>query len=228
MKVTVIIPAGGAGKRFGGEYPKQFAELNGIPTLIRTISIFEKMDEIDSIIIPLQSDWFTKTKDLLKAYGINKVKEMVIGGKEKQDSVMNALHTKTCDEADIILVHDAVRPLTKPALIKEIISVAEENGAVIPGIRIKDPVKMIRKNMIEKTVDENRAVMVQTPQGYWQELIKNAYDSAAKAGFNGADSSALIEFIGYKVTVIDGDQTNIKINTPFDLAIAETILKGQF
>jgi 2-C-methyl-D-erythritol 4-phosphate cytidylyltransferase len=106
MSVSVIIPAGGIGKRFGSSIPKQFLEISGIPILIHTIRIFDEVEEVDDIVVSVHSEYYTFTKELLKKYGQGKIKEVVVGGLERQDSVSNALHTKTVSESDIVLVHD--------------------------------------------------------------------------------------------------------------------------
>lgn len=226
MKTVVIVPAGGIGKRFGGDLPKQFTDLKGTPIIIHTLRIFQNTPEVDSIVIPVHSDHFARMKKLMEEYDdISKVKEIVIGGSKRQESVINALHTKEASDADIILVHDAVRPLTSIALVQKVISETEEIGAVIPGIRPNDTLKEISgAGSIVKTIDRARICLVQTPQGYWQELINNAYKSASEAGFEGTDSSSLVEFIGYKVQVIDGEQSNMKITTKLDLKVAEMLL----
>ncbi len=225
MKSCVIIPAGGIGKRFGTDVPKQFVELKGIPLIIHTIKIFDNIDDIESIVIPVHNEWFTYTKEIIEKYNCNKVKEVIIGGIERQDSVFNGLHTKSVTESEIVLVHDAVRPFATPLMVQNIINATEDFGAVIPGITPKETVKEKNsKGTIVKTMDRNKLSLIQTPQGFWTEIITNAYTKAAAAGFKGTDEAALVEFIGYRITVIEGDDSNIKITTPFDLKIAELIM----
>lgn len=225
MNITAIIPAGGLGKRYGASNPKQFTELNGIPIIAHTISLFQSLPEINKIVIPVHSEWYGKTQEIVAKYKFDKVKEIIIGGKVRQESVANALRTKSVQEADIILEHDAVRPLASIELIKKIISITEENGAVIPAVYPKETIKeRTNSGTIVKTLDRQHHCSVQTPQGFWQELIISAYQNAAAANYFGTDSSSLVEFMGYKVTVIDGEEKNIKITTPFDTKIAELVL----
>jgi 2-C-methyl-D-erythritol 4-phosphate cytidylyltransferase len=224
MSVSVIIPAGGIGKRFGSNIPKQFVEISGIPILIHTVRIFDDVQEVDDIVVSVHSEYYTFTKELLKKYGQGKIKEVVVGGLERQDSVYNALHTKTISESDIVLVHDAVRPFCTPKLVKRIIATVEDTGAAIPTTKTKETIKEIsHKNEVIRTVDRSKLCMVQTPQGFWYDILSNAYEKAKTAGFFGTDSASLVEFIGYKITVVDGEDSNLKITTPFDLKVGQLI-----
>lgn len=224
MKCSVVIPAGGLGKRFGGNIPKQYIEFAGKPILMHTISLFESMEEISSIVVSVHTEWYTRTNEMIKQYGFKKVSELVIGGVERQDSVNNALHTQSVEESDVVLVHDAVRPLVTTKLIRKVIEVAEEFGAAIPYIRPKDTIKEITaREIVVKTIDRSKLVLVQTPQGFWPDILKNAYEKAKAANYIGTDSAQLLEFIGYKVAVVPGEDENIKITTPLDIRFANMI-----
>ncbi len=228
MKCSVIIPAGGLGKRFGGDTPKQFLELAGKPILIHTISLFENMDEIENIVVSVHTEWYTRASEMIKSYGFKKVSELVIGGLERQDSVNNALHTKSIEDSELVLVHDAVRPFVTSKLVRKIIETAEETGAAIPYIRPKDSIKEITaREIVVKTIDRSKLVMVQTPQGFWTDILRNAYDKAKAANYFGSDSAQLLEFIGYKVTVVGGEDENIKITTPLDIRVGSMILEDR-
>lgn len=224
MKCCAIIPAGGIGKRFGSDLPKQYVEIDSVPVIIHTLRIFEQIDDVEAIVLSVHNEWFTYTKELIKKFNVSKVAEIVIGGVERQDSVSHALRTKSVDSAEIVLVHDAVRPFATKGLIQRVIDAADEAGAVIPFVTPNETVKEVtKKGMVVKTLDRSKMALIQTPQGFWQDIILNAYTQAANAGFNGTDSASLVEFIGYKVTVIDGEETNIKITNPFDLKIGNMI-----
>jgi 2-C-methyl-D-erythritol 4-phosphate cytidylyltransferase len=224
MKCCAIIPAGGIGKRFGSDLPKQYVEIDSVPVIIHTLRIFEQIDDVEAVVLSVHNEWFTYTKELIKKFNVSKVAEIVIGGVERQDSVSHALRTKSVDSAEIVLVHDAVRPFATKGLIQRVIDAAEEAGAVIPFVTPNETVKEVtKKGMVVKTLDRSKMALIQTPQGFWQDIILNAYTQAANAGFNGTDSASLVEFIGYKVTVIDGEETNIKITNPFDLKIGNMI-----
>jgi len=228
MKSCAIIPAGGIGKRIGTNIPKQFIEMNEIPIVIWTLRAFEMVDEVEGIIIPVHSEWYTYMKELIEKYNIKKVKDIVIGGLERQDSVFNALNTKSAEESEIILVHDAVRPFIQPELIKTVIETAEETGAAIPAIRPKDTIKETSpQGRVVKTLNRSNLRIIQTPQGYWFDILFQAYSKAAKVNYRGTDSASLVEFIGYKVSVVEGDERNIKITNPFDLSVGRLILQEQ-
>lgn len=226
MSVSVIIPAGGIGKRFGSNVPKQFVEIAGAPMLVHTLNIFNQVDEIESIVVSVHSEWYSFTKDMLNKFGNGKVKEVVIGGLERQDSVSNAIHTKTVSESDVVMVHDAVRPFCTPKLVKRILEVVEEEGAVIPATKPTETIKEVtHKGEVIKTIDRSKLAMIQTPQAFWYDIIKTAYEKAMLANFYGPDSASLVEFIGYKVTVIEGEDSNLKITSPYDLKLGEVIFK---
>lgn len=224
MKVAVIITAGGKGERFGGEMPKQFIELKGKPIIIHTIEKFSNIPSVESIIIPVHSEWFTYTKELVAKYDLPKVKDVVVGGKERQDSIYNALQSKSLEDIDIVMVHDSVRPFIEEKLINKIIELTEDYGAVIAGTAPKDPVKEINtKNEIQRTIQRNKVSISQTPQSFWKDIIINAYQKARDVNYIGSDSSQLVEFLGYKVSIVEGSELNIKITNQFDLKLAELI-----
>ncbi len=229
MKASVIIPAGGVGKRFGSQVPKQFAELGDIPLIVHTIRIFDTVEDVEAIVIPVHNEWFTFTKELIEKYKCDKVKEVIIGGLERQDSVYNGLLSETVKNSEIVLVHDAVRPFASAKLVQRIINETEDFGAVIPGIPPKETVKEKTNNgLVVKTLERQKLSLIQTPQGFWTDVITSAYRKAKEASFFGTDEASLVEFIGYKVTIIDGEDENIKITTPFDLKIAELIMKEKY
>lgn len=225
MNCTVIIPAGGTGTRMGADIPKQFLELDGKPLIIHTLEMFEEIDEINSVVISLHKEWHQFVNENLKKYNISKVKEMVYSGEKRQDSVFNAIKTQTVFNSDVILVHDAVRPFTSKELILKVIEEAEETGAVIPAIDTKDTIKeRTPKNFVLKTFLRSNLCNAQTPQGYWYDVLYSAYTNAEKNSFTGTDSSSLVEYNGYKVTIVDGEEENFKITSPFDFHLAELML----
>lgn len=224
MKVAVIITAGGKGERFGGEMPKQFIELKGKPIIIHTIERFSQIESVEAIVIPVHSEWFTYTKELVAKYDLPKVKDVVVGGKERQDSIYNALQSSALEDMDIVMVHDSVRPFIDVKLINKIIEQTEDYGAVIAGTSPKDPVKEVNtKGEIQRTIQRNKVSISQTPQSFWKDIITNAYQKARDVNYIGSDSSQLVEFLGYKVSVVEGSEFNIKITTQFDLKLAELI-----
>ncbi len=222
MKCGVIIPAGGSGRRFGAKKPKQFNDFAGIPLLIRTILPFEEHESVESIIIPINSDWYNYTKEIVLRYNLKKVKGIVVGGTTRQESVNHGLRSEHLKDCDVVVIHDAVRPFVTKELIDRVLDAAEDYGAAIPALPPVDTIKeMNGTGIVTKTHDRNKLCSVQTPQAFWYDIIKEAFDQAAKAGFEGTDDAQLVEFIGYKVKVVEGETSNFKITTQNDLRVAE-------
>ncbi|HPI21399.1 MAG TPA: 2-C-methyl-D-erythritol 4-phosphate cytidylyltransferase [Candidatus Kapabacteria bacterium] len=221
MNFVAIIVAGGVGKRFNSELPKQFIELNGIPIIIRTISIFEQNENINSIIIAMNEDWISYFQEMLKLHNFKKIHSIVKGGEQRHNSVFNALNTEIARNSDFILIHDAVRCFTTQNLLNDLIKNAIEFGAVIPGIKPKDTVKkIIQNNVIETTVDRNSLLLVQTPQVFKKDIIFDSYQKINN-DIQATDDSYIVELAGYQVKVIEGEERNIKITTPLDLEIGK-------
>lgn len=218
MKCVAIIPAAGIGTRFGGSMPKQFSEYESIPILIHTLKLFERINEVSSVIVAITPSWEEYTNEMVIVHGLKKVNKIIAGGLERQDSVSNALNTIEPNKYDIVLIHDAVRPFVSPELVKKIIITTKEYGAVVPALKPKETIKQIDENgMVIKTLDRNVLCAVQTPQGFKFDIINSAYKKAFENNYYGTDDAALVEYAGYLVKVIDGEETNIKITTQFDI-----------
>ncbi len=222
MKTIAIIPSAGVGKRYGAEIPKQYTELAGIPVIIHTLKNFEKCDEIDEVILSINHDWREFLKESFKKFGITKVVELVEGGAERQDSIFNAFKTEAFKNAEIVLVHDAVRPFANSELLKNVIAAAREFGAAVPALTPKETIKEINKeNLILKTHERKFLKSVQTPQGFKKEILLKSYERALAENFIGTDDASVVEFAGIPVKIIDGIEENIKLTTPMDRALAE-------
>lgn len=216
-KVTLILAAAGVGKRMGLGYPKQFLEYQGKPLFIFPLEIAQKSKIIDDIIISTNEENITFVEEYCNKYQITKVKCVVAGGKERQDSIYNALQYDK--DSDIILVQDGVRPFLKEKYIKECCDVIskEKCGAVI-GVKVKDTIKVINQGgMVENTPKRDTLVAVHTPQGFEGKILKEAYFKAEKEKFLGTDDSSLVERLGHEVKIVLGDYDNIKITTQEDL-----------
>ena len=215
-KITLILAAAGIGKRMGLDYPKQFFEHNGKPLFIFPLEIAEKSSLIDEIIIVTNEN----NIDLVEnKYNIKKVKKILAGGKERQDSIYNAL--KEDEGSTYILVQDGVRPFMKEKYIEMTCAALDRDkslaGAVI-GVPVKDTIKVVGLDG-EILATPNRAglVAVHTPQTFRGDILKKAYKKAEAEKFLGTDDSSLVERIGEKVKIITGDYDNIKITTLEDL-----------
>jgi len=220
MVVTIIVAAG-EGKRIGSDIPKQFLLLNGKPILWHTLYVFEKSPAVDEIVLVINPLWKEMSQKIAKDFF--KIKHIVIGGKTRQESVWAGL--KAVKKADIILVHDGVRPFVSQELIKRVINSTYKYKAVVPALPANDTVKWVEDNIVKKTLPREFIWFAQTPQGFKFDIIKNAYSKYKKETFT--DDAALVEKLGINVYVVTGELTNIKITTPEDLKWAEILLDFQ-
>jgi 2-C-methyl-D-erythritol 4-phosphate cytidylyltransferase len=225
-KVTALIPAAGMGKRMGKAVAKQFLPLGDKPMLAHTLLVFQRAPEIDEIIPVLsEEDMENCLRDVIEQYHITKVKTLVVGGKERQDSVKNGLQ-KLEKDASIVLVHDGVRPFVTHEMIKESIELAKKGECIAVGVPIKDTIKEVdNKNIVCRTLERNRLWAIQTPQTFPVKILRRAYEESQQHNRYGTDDASLVEQAGGKVRVIMGSYENIKITTPEDLILAEEILR---
>lgn len=228
MKVSVIIPAGGSGSRIKSKKAKQYLSLNQIPILIHTLIVFERMKMINEMILVVpENHLFYVQKELLPPYKLTKIKSVVAGGKERQDSVKNGLN-EISDKTDIVVIHDAVRPFIHEKIIYAVVSEAKKTGAATAGVMSKDTIKIIkRNNLIAETIPRDNVWLTQTPQAFKYEILKKAYKKAYKDKFYGTDDATLAERIGQKVKMMEGSYENIKITTPEDIIIAKALMKNK-
>ena len=212
-----------------GKLPsKQFLTIADAPILIHTLRKFADHPQIDEIWVALrQQEEDTFAKDVA-SYGITKKIETVEGGEHRQQSVANAIKAIKAGEDDIVLVHDAVRPLVDPETIDGVIEAVKKHGAAIAGVPAVDTIKQVERTaegaIIRATIPREVLVNAQTPQGFRFGLLKRAFESAEAEGFVGTDEASLLEHVGQDVYVVMGSQKNIKITTPGDLELAEFYL----
>ncbi|HJS99500.1 MAG TPA: 2-C-methyl-D-erythritol 4-phosphate cytidylyltransferase [Terriglobales bacterium] len=236
MKVIAIIPAAGLGTRMAaaetaprsavGKGPsKQFAELHGVPILVHTLRKFAASPRVTEIYVALRKAEADSFRPRLEKEVLGKKVHLVEGGEHRQQSVANALDAVKAAPDDIILVHDAVRPLVDEEIIDNVVQGAEKHGAAIAGVPAVDTVKQVERSaenaIITATVPRERVVLAQTPQGFRFSLLKKAFDEAAGDGFVGTDEASLVERSGHAVAVVMGSARNLKITTPADLELAE-------
>jgi 2-C-methyl-D-erythritol 4-phosphate cytidylyltransferase len=224
LKTVAIIVAAGAGKRIEGDLPKQFLTLGDKPILAHTIEKFESCELIDEIILVVPEDYLSYcSQAIVDKFSFRKIKKIVCGGKERQDSVYLGL--KACPGGTfIVAIHDGVRPFISSEKISESIELCRKNKAVILTVSPKETIKRVADGSVVTTLDRNKLCLVQTPQVFEYELILDAHQKAKEDGFLGTDDSALVERLGHQVTILEGDYQNIKITTAADLAVAERLL----
>jgi 2-C-methyl-D-erythritol 4-phosphate cytidylyltransferase len=242
MKVFVIIPAAGLGTRMApvsstkdSRHPsKQFTDLVGTPILIHTLRKFADIDQVSEIWVALRENEIESFRDRLQkeASDVSQKKvEFVVGGEHRQQSVEHALNAINAAPNDIVLVHDAVRPLVTPEIINDVIDSARKYGAAIAGLPAVDTVKQVERTaegaIIKTTIPRAAVVLAQTPQGFRYEVIKKVFDEATADGFVGTDEASLAERAGHEVAVVMGSPRNIKITSPGDMELAEFYLKNE-
>jgi len=231
MKVAAIIAAAGLGRRMQQDTPKTYLDLGGKPILIHTLEIFEKVPEVHEVLVVVHPEDLEFCQgEVIDPYPLKKVLRLVPGGKERQDSVYNALRIlkKEGDELDVILVHDGVRPLVVPAQVRQVVAAARRHGGAILGVPCQDTLKRVNsKGEVVATVDRQELWQVQTPQAFRAALLWRAYQEAMEKGFYATDEAALVEALGETVVVVPGTPLNLKITTPDDLIMAEAILAAK-
>ena len=206
----------------GGEVPKQFLLLGGRPIIELAVSALAASPQIDGIILAVPT---SLTEEARGAYrGQPKILRIVDGGEERQDSVENALAAVPA-EAEVILVHDVVRPFVSPELLKRCVEMAREHGAVVPVVPVRDTVKeWDRERKSLSTVDRSLLFRAQTPQAFKASILRDAYGKAHAEGRRGTDDASLVESAGYAVTPIPGEEANLKITVNEDLRMAKGLL----
>lgn len=221
-----IIAAGGSGKRFGSETPKQFLQIAGKPILIHTLEKFENCADIDEIIPVLSPDEIENFSETLKKFDLKKSKQIVAGGRTRAASVWNGL--KAIDEkyAEIIAVHDGARPFVTSLEITRTIEKAKADGAACLVAPVTDTIKRVENGKIIETIDRNSLRRALTPQAFRFEILRSAFENA-DLDEAATDECFLVENAGYKISLVEGSPQNIKITHPEDLALAEFLLKNR-
>jgi 2-C-methyl-D-erythritol 4-phosphate cytidylyltransferase len=227
MKTVAIIVAGGSGKRIEGNLPKQFLMLGGKPILAHTIEKFESCDSVDEIVLVVPEDHLGYcSQAIVDKHTFSKIRKIVCGGKERQDSVYQGL--KACSNStSIVAIHDGVRPLISMMMIFKSIELCREKRAVILAVPVNDTIKQVENGLVINTLDRRKFWLVQTPQVFEYKLIMEAHKKAREKNFVGTDDSALVERLGCEVSVLEGTYNNIKITTAEDLLVAEKLLKAE-
>jgi 2-C-methyl-D-erythritol 4-phosphate cytidylyltransferase len=224
MNVAIVV-AGGQGVRFGGDRPKQFLEVNGSPIIIHTLRQFERCREIGSVVVVLPAEETAGFQSLIEKFGLQKVAHIVAGGATRAQSVANGL--ATIDAAEVVAVHDGVRPLVTPDEIDRVVQAARVSGAAILVSGVADTIKDVRSNRVINTLTRVNLRRALTPQCFRMDLLKRAYEQLAQLGASAievTDDSFLVERLGVEVATIEGSARNIKITTEEDLVIAEALL----
>lgn len=222
LGTIAIVVAGGTGRRMGAAVPKQFLSLAGRSLLDRTLSTVSSSPDVHGIVLALPPGLPDEGKEAYRRFP--KVIAVVDGGPRRQDSVRNAIGAVP-PESRIILVHDAVRPLASTALFARCAKQAEDSGAAVPVIPVRDTVKSLDPETgTLVTRDRREFLRAQTPQAFRADILRDAYEKAGREGRTGTDDASLAEAAGYPVTAVPGEETNIKVTLPEDLRMAAGLL----
>src|SRR6202790_1896575 len=231
MRVFVILPAAGIGTRMaagapGGApvAPKQFLEIGGVPVLIRTVMAFLAVPRVDAVCVAVRGSERDRVLAQVVKHKLGPRVHMVEGGDNRQESVGNALAALEGEDEDIVLVHDAVRPLIDPATIERTIDAVARHGAAIVGMPAVDTIKQVEQTaagaIVTATIPRERVVHAQTPQGALFGLLRRAFEEAKADGFAGTDEASVLERAGIEVAVVAGSARNFKITQPGDIELA--------
>jgi 2-C-methyl-D-erythritol 4-phosphate cytidylyltransferase len=232
MQVFAILPAAGLGTRMAGPQPKQFLALGGVPILIHSLRAFASVDRVTAIYVAVRKTEMERTEAQIAEFdaGHNLAERVrvVEGGDHRQQSVSHALAALPAQPDDIVLVHDAVRPLIDADTINRTIDAVAQFGAAIVGLPAIDTIKQVERTahgaLITATIPREFVVLAQTPQGFRYGLLQRALADAEADGFVGTDEASVLERAGHPVAVVHGSQVNLKITQPGDLELAEFYL----
>ena len=223
-KVYAVVPAGGVGSRMRSAIPKQFMDINDRPMISYVLRAFEE-SLVDGIIIAVSDEYRDFLEKIIKEYDISKFTCFVQNGSERVYSVKNGLEKLSGD--DIVLIHDAARPMVTSGLINSCIDSVKKYKACITAVPVKDTIKEVSEGVITGTPDRIRLFAAQTPQCFRVKVLRDAYGKWEEEGkmFIPTDDASLVErYSDVSVRIIEGDERNIKVTTPGDIKVAETIL----
>lgn len=219
---AVIVAAGNA-SRMGG-IDKVMAPLQGEPMLLRTVRTFQECDAIKEIVIVTREDLLERVSAMCGKF--DKVMAVVVGGKDRPESVNNGLNALS-KKVKLAAIQDGARPLITWQVIDRTVRAANSYGAAAPAIAVKDTIKEVQGGVVVNTPDRSKLQAVQTPQVFDFDLLRGALKKAAQDGAAITDDCSAVERLGFKVKIVEGDERNIKITTPLDLKIAEAFLEDE-
>ena len=220
-----IIAAAGSGTRMASDRPKQFLLLAGTPVIIHTLKVFEQCESINEVIVVVPAAESAGFLSLAAKFGLRKVARVVPGGATRAESVKRGLQAIRAATAEIVAVHDGVRPFVTVEEIDAVVAAAQTDGAAILVAPVTDTIKQVSDGRIMQTLDRGELRRALTPQCFRYELLRDAYQHADVNDPSLTDESALVEQLGRPVSIVPGRARNIKITTAEDLLIAEAMLK---
>jgi len=235
-KVCAIVLAAGSSRRMGADKDKLLQIVARRPLLAHSLLAFDRCDTVDEIILVVREDRQDSFKTLASEHGVSKLVHIVPGGLERQDSVWRGLQALSAF-SEIVLIHDGARPCVTSRIITRCVEVARLKGAAIPASRVKDTIKKVTAAAephedgtifrIDATLNRSELWAAQTPQTFRVELIRRAYEPLIQKGIIVTDDAAAVERLGQASWIVESDPLNIKITTPEDLLLADTVLCGR-
>ena len=216
-----VIVAAGSASRMGG-IDKVMAPLRGEPMIVHTVRTFQNCDAIREIVVVTRPDLVQPIMDLCA--GFDKVRAVVVGGSSRQESVWQGLNALS-DQMELAAIQDGARPLITWQVIDRVVRAANSYAAAIPAIPVKDTIKIVPDGLVAATPDRSKLRAVQTPQVFDLDLLRTALHHADETGAEVTDDCSAVELLGMKVKVVEGDERNLKVTTPFDLRIAEMLME---
>ena len=218
---AVIVAAGSASRMEGID--KVMAPLEGEPMIVRTVRTFQNCDCVKEIVVVTREDLLQRVAGLCKNF--DKVKAVVVGGKDRAESVNNGLNALS-QKVKLVAVQDGARPLITDAVIDRTVRAANSYGAAAPAIPVKDTVKVVEGGVVTTTPQRATLKAIQTPQVFDYDLLRGALKNAAQKELEITDDCSAVEAMGFVVKIVEGDERNIKVTTPLDLKIAEIFLEA--
>ena len=221
-RCTAVVAAAGSSRRMGTD--KLLMPLGEVPVLIRTLRALDNSEDIDEIVVVTRQDLIVPVSQLIKDAALGKVSKVVVGGETRTASVLNGVR-EASPESDLIAIHDGARPLVTGRIIRQAVLKAGERGAAAPAVPVKDTLKRAVDGVVVETPDRAQLFAVQTPQVFEHGLILGALEKAVEDGAELTDDCAAVERIGMPVCLTEGSYENLKLTTPEDIAVAESILE---
>ena len=221
---AVVVAAGSATRMEGID--KILTTLGDVPVLVHTLRVFQRCPEISEVVVVTREDLLLDVSQVCKAFALDKVTKVVVGGSQRALSVLAGLR-ETRQESDLIAIHDGARPLVTDEILQETVARAAVTGAAAPAIPVTDTIKRVEEGFAVDTVDRSTLFAVQTPQIFQADLIRAAVQQSVEENLTLTDECAAVERLGMKVAMTRGSRENIKITTPFDLLLGEAILDSR-
>ncbi len=223
-EVGVVVAAAGSGTRLG-RGSKAFVELGGRSLLEWALALFDPMPEVDRIVVVGPPTRLERVRVVVERASPRTPVEVCPGGESRQASVRLGL--ARLEGTELVLVHDAARPLATPELVRRVLAAARQTGAALPGLACRDAVKRVEAGLLAESLDRTRLVLAQTPQGFRYRVLERAHFQAADSGLVGDDDAQLVAATGHPVAVVPGDPGNLKLTAPEDLELMEALVRAR-